>query len=54
MIKRALNQKTSPHLSYEEFLDLAKALGSLETILVEDCSMAFLLAKRERWHASGV
>lgn len=27
MIKRALNQKTSPHLSYEEFLDLAKALG---------------------------
>lgn len=27
MIKRALNQKTAPHLSYEAFLDLAKALG---------------------------
>ncbi|WP_082663765.1 TIM barrel protein [Sinorhizobium sp. Sb3] len=27
MIKRALNQKTVPHLSYESFLDLAKALG---------------------------
>lgn len=27
MIQRALNQKTAPHLSYEAFLDLAKALG---------------------------
>ncbi|WP_309141668.1 TIM barrel protein [Ensifer sp. ENS11] len=27
MIKRALNQKTAPHLSYEAFLDLAKTLG---------------------------
>lgn len=29
MIKRALNQKTAPHLSYEAFLDLAKALGCI-------------------------
>ncbi|UIJ94402.1 hypothetical protein Q1M62_29250 [Sinorhizobium meliloti] len=29
MIKRALNQKTARHLSYEDFLDLAKELGCI-------------------------